>query len=187
MMEWFSVRNAGSELSDWFENDDLFREQLAVGHQWARRVADRMVTAGIPASLTPTEWRNDIHDRKRFENEADIIVDLPAGPIVIESKSRKLRFTGPHDYPYGTAFVDTVEGWNKKDPRPVAVVLTSQVTGESVVVPVRTSQEHWTFRKVHDRVRNIDVVSYECPKRLLLPFERLTEWLKFTADSFSLV
>ena len=87
-------------MTDWFENNDLFRRELAKRHAWATKVHARLVEAGVDASLTPMEWRTDIDDRHRFANEGDIRVPTDRGEFLGGSKSRNLAFTNdPRTYP----------------------------------------------------------------------------------------
>jgi hypothetical protein len=163
-------------MVDWFENDDLFRRELEAGHRWAEVIARRFLGAELHVEVTPLEWRNDIDDRRRFAGERDLLV----GPsrVHVEAKSRRLHFTDdPATYPFDTAFVDTVSGWDQKPSAPVAVVLVSQLTVGMLVVPVRTTRAQWTIEERRDRVRNISDRWYCVPRPLLLPFDDLVQWL----------
>jgi hypothetical protein len=167
-------------MTDWFKNDDLFRRELVKGHRWATQVTERLNAEGIPAELTPFAWRDTIDDRHQFSDEADIVVPTRDGPLYLESKSRALRFTeDPGSYPYDTAFVDTVGGWNKKERPRFAVVLTSQMTEQMLVIPAKNSpRPEWTIKDAFDRVRQIPNRWYETPASSLLPFSHLVEALR---------
>jgi hypothetical protein len=166
-------------MSDWFDNDELFRKELEEGHRWASLVVDRLNEQGVPALLTPLAWRKSIHDRSEFVDETDIVVQTSAGPLPIESKSRNLHFTeDPTTYPYPTAFVDTVSGWDKKTTKPFAVVLTSQKTQQMLVVPSRSPSLWWLTTTAYDRTRRIQDVWYEVPCYSLLPFQTLVDALR---------
>jgi hypothetical protein len=166
-------------LTDWFSNDDLFRSELEAGHLWATYVADQLRESGIDAVLTPLEWRDDIDDRHRFADERDIEVGTSAGPVTIEAKSRRLPFSSdPATYPYDTALVDTVSGWERKSVEPKAVVLVSRQSRAMLVIPVRTTRSKWTIKSTRDRVRGIDDDWYQCPRNLLVPFASLVSWLQ---------
>src|SRR5689334_18766566 len=127
-------------MTDWFSNDELFRRELSVGHQYAELVAARLREEGLHVVVTPMEVRADIDDRHRFANEFDLLVGERA-PCIIDVKSRDLAFSGD-DYPYPSAFVDTVGGWNAKATKPMAIVLVSQRTQAMRVVSVRR-QPQW--------------------------------------------
>ena len=165
-------------MTDWFANDELFRSELEAGHEWARLVAERLQAAGIAAALTPMAWRRDVDDRGRFNNERDVEVETGRGTLAIEVKSRRLAFTDEvASYPYDTALVDTVSGWEAKRQKPVAVVLVSRKAAGILVVSTRRTRDLWTVKHTHDRVRGIDDQWYQCPAALLLPFRVLSDWL----------
>lgn len=167
----------------WMENEKLFRSELTEGDQWTRQVGKDLIEAGIAEGrivIPEFHIRESVDDRFKFQNEKDIVVTMPEGqlPVVIECKSRRLEFgDDPASYPYSTAFVDTVTGWERKIPTPFAVVLTSRTTGSHLCIAPRTSKDRWKVTKKHDRVRNITETFYECPRAALLPFEALIERL----------
>jgi hypothetical protein len=165
-------------MTDWFENDELFRSELQAGHRHAELVAARLRAARLPITVTPLEWRKDIADRARFGDERDIIVDFAFDEIVVEVKSRRLAFEEqPSSYPYNTALVDTVSGWNRKQTTPRAVVVVSQRTRAMLVVPVRATRSRWTVERRFDRVRKIRYDWLAVARVDLVPFERLLAWL----------
>jgi hypothetical protein len=159
---------------DWNFGRDLFEAELQEGHTWAQRVHERFLYHGLASRLTPYSICDDLDDRWMYAQEQDIHVwDYP-----IEVKSRRLEFTqDPRSYPYGSAFVDTVFGWDRKETKPLAVVLVSRVTSDMLVVSHK-SQQSWGKESSYDRVRNMGEEWYTCPKGLLLPFETLTDWLR---------
>ncbi len=164
---------------DWFKNDELFRQELETGHDWARLVVTRLNEAGVPAVLTPLAWRDNIDERHAFSNEVDILVPSPDGDIPIESKSRNLFFTDvPVSYPFDTVFVDTVSGWDKKAVKPFAVVFTSQESGSMLVLPSRSPTIKWTTSVAFDRVRGVRDRWYEVPYNALVPFQTLINSLQ---------
>ena len=91
-------------------------------------------------------------------------------------KSRSFPFHSVEDYPYSTAFVDTVEGWRAKASKACAVAVVSQKTGGIVIVPVST-QSMWGVSRVFDSKRGFEVNVLECPKALLRSFEEFLAWL----------
>ena len=166
----------------WGENDALFRSEATEGHKWATFVADQLSTSGVPSTATPLEFAADVADRDRFVNEQDVTFVHQSG--FIEVKSRRLTFSGdPKSYPYRTAFVDTVTGWDKKQPKPLAVVLVSQVTSALLVIPVSTSPK-WKAVSSFDRVRQINERWYTVESSLLRPFSSFVEWMDRRAASY---
>jgi hypothetical protein len=163
-------------LSDWFDNDDLFRRELAEGHAYANYVADQIRQRGLQVEVTPMEWRNTIEDRHRFSDEFDLTVGSRRR-CRVDVKSRRLAFTGPDDYPWPTALVDTVSGWDAKATKPSAIVLVSQETRGLAVIRVST-QGDWVVRRRFDQVRRIEDDFYEVRRDLLASFDELVAWLR---------
>jgi hypothetical protein len=167
-------------VSDWFDNDELFRRELEEGHGFAVHVAERFREKGIAAHVTPMEWRASIDDRTRFADEFDLKVGERA-PCRIDVKSRRLDFTGPHDYPWSTALVDTVYGWKAKDKKPAAIVLVSQATSGLAVIRVSSCGE-WVVRRRFDNVRRIYDDFFEVRRELLASFDELVAWLRLREE-----
>jgi hypothetical protein len=163
-------------LTHWFDNDELFRRELAEGHAYANYVADRMRQQGLRVEVTPMQWRDTIADRKRFSDEFDLMVGVRR-PCRVDVKSRRLSFSGPDDYPWPTALVDTVSGFDAKANKPAAIVLVSQETAALAVIRGSTESD-WMVRRRFDKVRRIEDEFYEVRRELLASFDDLLEWLK---------
>jgi hypothetical protein len=161
--------------SDWFDNDALFFEELREGHRAAELVADALRERDLHVVVTPLEVRDRVEDRHDFADEHDLLVGARR-PCRIDVKSRNLKFAGPNDYPYATAFVDTVAGWRQKTHKPVAIVLVSKLTGGMAVIP-RSSEEDWRSQPRFDRRRQIEDDFFLVDKRELTAFDALVEWL----------
>lgn len=161
---------------DWFENDDLFFHELQEGHRYARLVAARIEAEGIRAVVTPMRVRGHVADRHDFADESDLTVGT-VRPCIIDVKSRDLDFTGPRDYPYPTALVDTVKGWEQKLHKPLAIVLVSQRTEGIAVIRV-SGESRWLRQRRFDHKRRIEDVFFEVAKRELATFEEFVEWLR---------
>jgi len=163
-------------------SNELFQREATIGQTYAEKVATELQKRKIPCYATELEFAKNEADRKRFENEQDVILTTQTG--CIEVKSRRLAFRNdPTTYPYGTAFVDTVIGWDKKNPRPLAVVLVSQITDAMLVVPVST-QPKWTQHAAFDRVRQINENWYQVKRSDLKTFNELVFWLKDRHDPY---
>lgn len=90
------------------ERTAYFLQQLMIGDRWAEFVAEQIQEVGKYAYATPTKIAESEADIKDFtENEKDILLSRDR---TLEVKSRSFHFTSVDDYPYETAFVDTVEG-----------------------------------------------------------------------------
>ena len=161
---------------DWINNEELFRKELATGSKWARYVAEQLNTLGINCYSPEMVVREDISQIEAFsKDDKDILFNLMDGNL--EVKSRNLRFeSDSSSYPYQTAFVDTVSGWEAKTEKPLAVVLVSQKTSQMLVAPVST--EHlWSTTSLYDNVRGIHDTWWTIDKTLLRPIDELVEWL----------
>lgn len=168
-----------SDKPNWDDNDALFMRELSEGAYWMQQVVERLHAAGIICRSTPSEFREDKADRKRFEGERDIAVRRNGAECTLESKSRNLTFfDNPSSFPFDTIIVDRVSVWEKKDPEPRAVVFTSQWTGGMIVLPVRTTKEHWFKQVKRDTVREIDSENYMVKREDLCSFGALVKWLK---------
>jgi hypothetical protein len=161
----------------WIQNDELFIKELTTGNKWANYVAEHLNDSEIDCYSPKMVIRNSIDQISEFsENDKDIIFNRMSGNL--EVKSRNLNFSSdPSSYPYGTAFVDTVNGWNSKKEKPLAVILVSQKTSEMLVAPVST-ENLWSTTSLYDNVRGIHDTWIIIEKNLLRPMEELISWLK---------
>ena len=159
-------------MTSWAVNDELFFRQLEIGHKAAGIVAARLRQVGAQAEVCPMVKRGPLEDSSRFRNECDLIVNGSA----VDVKSSSKRFSGRDDFPFRTAMVDTVSGWNAKRHKPVAVILFSQPLGGMCVVPVST-QPFWERHVRFDRVRQIEEEFYEIPVKMLATVDQFIAWL----------
>lgn len=166
----------GEKIQKWFQNKPLFKRELEQGLYWEDRVAEYLEAWGFSVFRPQTlvEGIEDDESRRAVLSQyGDLIVGGRDG-IHIEVKSRRVRFTGPEDYPYPTAYVDTLGSQRARgDVKPVYVVV-SQLTGGMVWVPRGIAL---TPRRTWDRVRDIPVVTLEVPKGVLRPFRELRHYL----------
>ena len=162
--------------SDWGYDDNFFRKEAQIGQTFTEIVANYLNYNGIKCRATELEFAKDVADRERFKtHEQDIIFDLMPG--CLEVKSRRLQFfPDPNSYPFSTAFVDTVSGWDAKAEVPLGVVLISQMTSSMLVVPP-SSKNLWTQYSSYDRFRKIHETWYQCPKTELKHIDLLVDFL----------
>lgn len=160
-------------MTEWLENDELFRQQLAIGHAHAQYVAGVLRLAGVSVAVTPHRVRERVGDRHRWRDEYDLL----ANGKRLEVKSRSLKFTGPRDFPKPTAYVYALRGWDAKIHKPAAIVLVSQETRGLAVVPASTRPK-WIARKTDDHVRRIRYTVLEAPRELLKSVDELVDWLQ---------
>lgn len=162
-------------IDAWLKNDSLFISELASGHKWAQYASAYLSSCGIHAACGSMVIRKSIEQRHDFSNEKDITFETMPG--LIEVKSRRLSFgQSPNSYPKDSAFVDTVNGWQKKNPKPLAVIIVSQITKHMLVVPTSTSDKWGKFTS-KDKVRGITDTWLTADKSLLRPISELVDWL----------
>lgn len=160
-------------MSDWTDDDTRFKEELRRGHKVQEYVAKKLSGEGLDVVTTPLSFRKTFKDRKRYQNEIDLVV----GPHRLEVKGRKLTFSSVSDYPFETALVDTVKKWNGRDPKPLAMVLVSTRTGCILAVFAETKGQ-WTKQKRYDNVREFTDTFFEVPKESLVSYEALVARLQ---------
>lgn len=164
--------------SNWLQNDALFLQELQKGRRFELMLALQLLEQGLIVQA-PTQINTDPkRDRSDYLQQHDLIVSphWAARPRVLEVKSRDLKFTCPQDYPYESAYVDTLAGWKRKDPKPVEIVIVSQITGSAVVCPV-SSQKVWRIQEFHDFQRQISDRAWTVPRDELKSFDELVRWL----------
>lgn len=157
-------------------DNDFFQSEARKGHTFTQLMAARLNNRGVRCRATDLEFAKDIADRQRFVNEQDIVFDWSED--CIEVKSRDLWFTeDPNTFPFETAFVDTVQGWDKKTPEPLAVLVVSQREPHHCLVIPRASKKSWTVRRAFDQKRGYSDDFYQINRTSLAPFDALVDWL----------
>lgn len=175
-------------VNRWLENDELFREQYALGAQHSARVARELLAAGVWVEEPEQRLRENVRDRKKYSDDGDLLIkrvcpstNTPWGePLIVEVKSRNLQFTSPADYRYPTVFVNTTHAWDgreRKGKAPVAVLITSQKTGATLAIPAK-SKPSWETVTKEDRMRKMELTWYACPKSQLISFEGFVDWVR---------
>ena len=163
---------------DWFDNDDLFLRECAEGHRWERYVAELLRRKGVDAACLKQELRAHVSEAPSYLTDSDVVVTLASGrQLVFEVKSRRVFFNGPRDFPDEDIFVDTVSGWEGKDPKPAAVICISQLT-KRVIVLATATQPQWRQERRRDRVRDIETTFYAAPRELWAPLGALVRRLE---------
>jgi hypothetical protein len=123
-----------------------------------------------------TMERDDEVRRAYGEEDDDLVVE---GTYVVSVKSRTMTFTGPHDYPFKTAWLDTLDGWKMKKVKPRFVVLICQETrGIAVASFHGYAEKRYLAEMGSDPKRGL----YNLPmvaigREHLVTFERMAEWL----------
>lgn len=161
-------------MKKWSENDELFLAECQKGHGWERYVAMFFALQGLDSRVGEQTLRDSIKQAGEYANTVDVYCER----CRIEVKSRDVVFYRPEDFPFETILVDTVAGWEAKDPPPHMVVCVSQKTGSLVALNPRTTKHAWTQERRYDNVRRIEDWFYEAPRELWQPIDKLAEALR---------
>jgi hypothetical protein len=98
------------------------------------------------------------------------------GDLVLEIKSRNLKFESFEDFPYDKILIDTVHGYDSKAIKPFAYVMVSQITGKMFAIAGAT-RPNWSTGQIHDPQRNVVYEAYFATKRNCRPFIDLVDIL----------
>ena len=123
--------------------EHIFEQRLARAAVWETRIAHRLATAHLPVWCPKTQLQGTDH--------GDIWIGPNYQPptAIIEIKARPIVFTGPHDWPHPTIYLNRVKDWNQKQPTPYALVIVSTQTDAAICIPT-TTQPHWTTTRTRD-------------------------------------
>lgn len=161
-------------MKRWSDNDELFFGQLVKGHMYEYIPAVYFACAGLTVRVGGLSVRGDIAWAWAWSDQTDMLVQ----GVPVEVKSRSVRFTSPTDYPYPSAFIDTVSGYDAKPVKPVAYVLVSQVTGAMLCTPSDRVYSHWGVELARDSVRGIRDRFYTCPRGYLRTMDKLVGFIR---------
>lgn len=161
-------------MTRWCENDDLFAEELEKGHFWERQVGRFLSSRDLQVEGGEQSFRGSIEEAPEYAS----IIDLTVEDIPIEVKSRELKFHTPGDFPYDTAIVDTVSGWEAKEVTPKYVICVSQLTNAMMFLDVDDTRPSWVEEGKEDEKRGILDLFYLCPTELWQPVEVLVSRLR---------
>ena len=153
-----------------FDYMDSFHQ----GHAYNCFVADILRQFGVPDVEVPELWDAENAEQRMDKtiNEKDVLV----GGLVLEVKSRNLKFENIESFPYEKILIDTVDGYDKKAVKPFAYVMVSQITGKMFAL-AGANKENWTVGDIHDAHRNVDYQAYFVTKRHCRPFIDLVDIL----------
>ena len=171
---------AAAPAQRWRENEALFRRELEEGRRWQEWSAGELsLHLGLNVEVPDFEFREHIRDSGRFTaNDCDLTIRGTAvGDVVLEVKSRPVYFGDALSYPYPTALIDTVDGWEQKRIEPRAVLLVSRTARRILVVPTAT-KPRWQVATRRDGVRGTLDRVYEIERRFLQSFAWLVNKLR---------
>lgn len=156
------------------EDDAIFLKELQTGHQWQLWVGFQFLKAGLIVQVPSLEIRPTHSEIDCFTDHGDIFVWRHLGDkLRFECKSRNLSFTGRHDYPFPTAFVDRVNTWKRKTrSKPAAILLVSRVTGAILALGAWT-EDRWVIEEKDDSVRGYRRSYYLACRDLFLEWNEL--------------
>ena len=140
-----------------------YHKAMTEGHGYNEEIARRLRAEGIVCTVPELTLVNSAAEIAHMtKTDKDIICDDL--DLVLEVKSRSLRFTGVvKQFPDWDIIVDTVSGYDKKEVKPYAYIMISQVTQEVLVVPTSSSPT-WIKEKRFDPFRKHWDTFYKCQK-----------------------
>lgn len=140
---------------------ERFQEALAQAHKAERAWVDHRRDEGLAVA----------HGVKEVLRGHDPSIDHCLNPdavaaVQIEVKVRSIDFTGPHDWPHPTVFVDDMYGLRGGN-CPFAWVYISKRTGSWVWLSALDMDDDWTEQVIYDGMRKYDVPTLVCPRHYL--------------------
>lgn len=162
-----------TKKSEWKNNDELFFSELKQGHQWQQLPALFFKLHGFQVEMPELTIRSSIKEAGRWKDTPDLIVN----GHIIEVKSRNEIFTSGDSFPYETAFIDTVSGYDAKVIKPLAYVFVSRPTGAMLVLKTNSSKG-WAVESKFDHIRKIQENFYLCKRKHLQNINVLVSFIK---------
>lgn len=144
-----------------------FDRALAIGHQAERAWVDEQQANGLAVVHTCKVTGAT----ERCQSPDAVLMAR------VEIKSRDLRFTGPEDYPYETAFLTNVAQADEDLTQPLIYVLMSRPTKCWVWVSATDRNDEWSVQTVRDNTRDILVTTLVCPRTHLRSSDTLSEFI----------
>jgi hypothetical protein len=136
--------------------DPTFGVDLAKSDRQKVLVAKYLRTQKVMVHLEPTRLRPSAAERAGWSDEGDIWALAK-----YEVKHRpKLHFTSRHDYPYDTVFIDSVAGFERKNPPPFCYWIVNAEETHALVVYL-SSFPRWKRRITYNKVHGREQMVYE--------------------------
>lgn len=149
-----------------------FSDALLRGHQAEREWVEELRDSGAAVA----------HGKKitspKFDPRGERCQNPDAVALIrVEIKQRDLKFTGPDDFPYPTAFVQNISNEAADKTSPLIYVLRSAPTRCWVWVLGADRNAEWTESLVRDTTRGTMVQMLSCPKSHLRTSDSLLPFL----------
>jgi hypothetical protein len=159
---------------EWYKDEAGFAEELARGRKTQIRIAMRLIPLGLWVRVEPFKERKGLASQDpKCQDDQDVEVE---GGHMLEVKGRALKFEGAGDYPYPTVFLGRESRWNARKKLPCAVVIVSEITDATLVIPYDTRPQ-WEKNETFDRRRQFIEHGLGAPLSCVVSWERLVEHL----------
>lgn len=126
------------------KSDAAFLADLRQSREIVARRAQEFRALGLVAEVVDHEDRPDSAVRMQYGDSGDLVV---AGRV--EHKRRRLHFTGAHDYPYQTIFIDEQYKIDSKDDVAMAYIIEN-MAGTCAAVVHGFTRRLWRLEKKWD-------------------------------------
>lgn len=178
-------------MPSFHRDDEKFFKFLKQGHDWQIWLANRFRECGLECSVPELLIREDINldqfknralaewvaqhlapdtVRGDFLNSQDMVIEPGLLDFILEAKSRSYKFTSPDDFYFDTIIIDTVAGYDAKDPKPHLYACISQRT-KAVIFTSGRQSDRWSKETMFDNVRHTREHNYMCERKYWLSFE----------------
>lgn len=149
------------------KTDAQFVRDFHDSRRWVTRAAWWLAGfADVRVTIPEPVLRPDARERARYADGGDLIVRERGALKVAEVKHRSVDFTGRHDYPFATVFVNEAY---KLTPDRLArlwgyVIFNRAGTAVAVVRP--STSPFWVSERRHDPAQRRDCEFLACPVSL---------------------
>ena len=150
---------------EWYENDPLFFQELSSGFLWEAQVCSFLSSHDFQVRPSGRGVRTHVGATTKYRE----MVSLWCEGVPIHVKGREEVFYQPASFPFDGVFIDEVQNFDAKNPRPEYVICVSKLTGSMLVLDVAATRSHWTTRTDRDSVRGTYKTRYVCHQDLWQP------------------
>jgi hypothetical protein len=134
-----------------------FVEYLERSDEHVHKVADWLRSLGRVVEVKPLRVRPTAYERVEYFDEGDLLVN----GNTVEVKQRDLDFERPEDWPWPTLIIDSAAKFDRKQPPPVAYLVTNRTITCCFIVDTRRRSE-WVRRRRIDGRTGLPEDFYEC-------------------------